>query len=110
MSVHILDQAIIASLQPLFEEAQEKGLWFFHNSPDGEELWMSPEFLKLKQSHGEHVMAPEHWELRNPSGYMKKLHADAKGLVDEYNAMADRLKLDETMELTIRSADPERAS
>ena len=106
MSVHILDQAIIASLQPLFEEAEEKGLWFFHHSPDGEELWMSPGFLKLRQAEGEHVMAPEHWELRNPIGYMQKLHANAEAIVTEYNEMARRLKLEETMELVTHSSNP----
>ena len=106
MSVHILDQAILASLQPLFEEAEEKGLWFFHHSPDGEELWMSPRYLQLKQSEGQYIMAPEHWELRNPIGYMKKLHASVNSIVREYNDMARRLKIEETMEVITHSSNP----
>ncbi len=105
MSVHVLDQAIIASLAPMFEEATSKGLWFFHQSVDGEEIWCSPEYLRLKQSKGELILAPEHWELRNPVGYMKKLIADAHAIVKEYNEMAKRLGFEETLELISHSSN-----
>ena len=105
MSVHILDQAIIASLQPLFDEAKSSNLWFFHHSPDGEEVWCSPEYLQLQQSRGHLIMAPEHWELRNPVGYMRKLLADARRLVNEYNDMAKRLEFEETLELITHSSN-----
>ena len=105
MSVHILDQAIIASLKHLFGEAEEKGLWFFHHSIDHEELWCSPEYLKLEQSRGRLILAPEHWELRSPSGYMKKLLKDAYTLVNEYNEMARRLTLEETIEIISHSSN-----
>ena len=105
MSVHVLDQAIIASLTPMFAEATSKGLWFFHHSPDGEELWCSPEYLRLQQSKGELIMAPEHWELRNPMGYMKKLIASAQNVVAEYNDMARRLGFEETLELVSHSSN-----
>ncbi len=103
MSVHVLDQAIIASLKPLFARAREEGLWFFHHAIDGEEIWCSPQYLELEQSHGRLILAPEHWELRNPSGYMKKLLADAHALVREYNDMARRLGVDDTIEIVKRS-------
>jgi len=105
MSVHILDQAIIASLAPLFAEAKAKGLWFFHHAPDGEEIWCSPEYLQLQQSKGSLILAPEHWELRNPVGYMKKLIAQAQAIVKEYNEMAQRLKFEETLELISHSSN-----
>ena len=105
MSVHVLDQAIIASLAPLFHEAEAKGLWFFHHAPNGEEIWCSPEYLKLQQSRGQLIMAPEHWELRNPIGYMKKLIASAHRIVDEYNELAKMLKFEETLELISHSSN-----
>ena len=105
MSVHVLDQAIIASLAPMFEEAERKGLWFFHHSPDGEELWCSPEYLRMQQAKGLLILAPEHWELRNPVGYMKKLIADASGIVREYNALAKRLGFEETLEIISHSSN-----
>ena len=106
MSIHVLDQAIIASLEPLFEQATKSGLWFYHHARDGEEVWCSPQFLRLEQSCGRLILAPEHWELRNPSGYMKKLLADAHALVNEYNDMAKRLKFEETIELISHSSNP----
>lgn len=106
MSVHILDQAIIASLEPLFTKAKAKGLWFFHHSPDGEEIWCSPEYLRLEQSRGRLMLSPEHWELRNPAGYMKKLLADATIMINEYNEMARRLKFEETLSIESHSTNP----
>jgi hypothetical protein len=106
MTLHVLEQAILASLAPLFAEAEEKGLWFFHHSPDGHEIWCSPEHLRLEQSRGRLIFAPEHWELRNPSGYMKKLLADAHAIVKEYNDMARRLNFEETIEIISHSSNP----
>jgi len=50
MSVSVQEQAILASLKPLFVEADEKGLWFFHHSHEAGEVWCSPEYLRLEQS------------------------------------------------------------
>lgn len=105
MSVHVLDKAIIVSLAPMFEEARAKGLWFFHHSRDGEEIWCSPDYLQLQQSKGLLLLAPEHWELRNPVGYMKKLIANAHAIVREYNEMAKRLKFEETLEIISHSSN-----
>lgn len=106
MSTHILDEAIIASLQPMFQEAENKGLWFFHHSPDGGEIWCSPRYLHTEQDAGRLVMAPEHWELRDPVGYMKKLVGEAQALVDEYNELAMQLGYEETIALESHSTHP----
>lgn len=90
----------------MFHEAKDKGLWFFHHAPDGEEIWCSPQFLELEQSRGRLILAPEHWELRSPVGYMKKLLAQAHALVKEYNEMARRLKFEETIEIVSHSTNP----
>ena len=99
MSVTVEKQAILASLNPLFEEAQSKGLWFFHHSAESGEIWCSPEYLRLKQAKDELVWAPEHWELRSPIGYIKALRKQAEELVREYNGLAKRLGHDEALEL-----------
>jgi len=100
MSVSVQEQAIVASLKPLFDEAEEKGLWFFHESGEVGEVWCSPEYLHLQQSKGEMIWAPEHWELRNPTAYLKKLHMQAEAAVKEYNEMAARLQADSSLKLT----------
>ena len=92
MSTSVQEQAILLSLQPLFEEAEAKGLWFFHESNEAGEVWCSPEYLRLEQAKGSMVWAPEHWELRSPSAYLKKLAMQAEATVEEYNEMAARLK------------------
>jgi hypothetical protein len=70
MSVSVEKHAILMSLQPLFQEAEEKGLWFFHKSDQAGEIWWPPEYLRLKQSEGENIWGPEHWDLRNPFRYL----------------------------------------
>ena len=50
----------------------------------------------MEQSKGRSIMSPEHWELRNPVGYLKKLIADANRIVDEYNQLAKQLGYEET--------------
>ena len=106
MTINTQDQIIIMSLKPLFEEAEEKGLWFYHESHEAGEIWCSPEYLHLKHSKGEMIWAPEHWELRNPLYYMKSLHMKAETIVKEYNAMAKRLRLEQTLALTPVSSNP----
>ena len=100
MSVSVAMQAIQLSLEPLFKEAEEKGLWFFHESSEVGEIWYSPEGLRLKQSQGEYVWAPEHWELRSPIGYMKSLRAQAENIVDEFNSLSKRFGHGKSLELT----------
>lgn len=106
MIIDIHHQAILTSLGPMFKKAEQEQLWFFHHSPEGEELWYSPEYLRLEQSKGRLIMSPEHWELRNPVGYLKKLIADAKMIVDEYNQLANQLGYEETLALESHSTNP----
>jgi hypothetical protein len=106
MNFDIHNQAILTSLGPMFEKAEQKQLWFFHHPPDGKEQWCSPEYLWLEQLKGRLIMSPEHWELRNPVGYLKKLIVDAHRIVDEYNQLAMQLGYEETLALESHSTNP----
>jgi hypothetical protein len=39
VSVSVEMQAILLSLEPLFKEAEQKELWFFHESNEAGEVW-----------------------------------------------------------------------
>ena len=65
-TTHILGQVIATSLEPMMEDAEASGLWFYHLSEEGEEIWCSPGFLRREQADGRLIIAPEHWELRDP--------------------------------------------
>ena len=91
MSVSVEKQAILMSLQPLFEEAETSGRWFFHESAEAGQVWCSPEYLRQQQSKGEYVWAPEHWELRSPVGYLNNLATQIEAQVKEFNDLAGRL-------------------
>jgi len=77
----------------MFEKADAEKLWFYHESGEVGEVWASPEYLRLMQSQGRLLWSPEHWELRNPIGYMKTLHRKAEENIAEYNEMAERLQI-----------------
>jgi len=105
-NLHILKTVISTSLEPMRKQAEQEGLWFFHTTDEGEEIWCSPGFLQKEQAEGRLIIAPEHWELRDPAGYMSKLVNDCQHIVSEYNEMARRLKIEETLELISHSTNP----
>lgn len=106
MSNDIHHHAIIVSLKPLFDKAERDDLWFYHHAPDGEEIWCSPEHLRSEQSEGRLILSADHWELRNPAAYMKKLIVDATAIIDEYNALAKKFGYEETLALESHSKNP----
>ena len=101
MSVSVERQAILMSLQPLFEEAEARGLWFFHESNEAGQVWCSPEYLRLRQAEGELIWAPEHWQLRSPFDYMDGLKGQAEALVAEYNDLVRRFGHGENLEFGV---------
>ena len=105
-TTYVLEQVIATSLDPMMEDAENNGLWFYHLSEEGKEIWCSPGFLRREQAEGRLIIAPEHWELRNPAGYMSKLLQDCEAIVEEYNDMARRLRIEETLELISHSSNP----
>lgn len=90
MSVAVGKEAILMSLEAAFQEAEERGLWFYHKSDAAGEIWCSPAYLRHKQSEGEYLWAPENWELRNPILYLDSLRVDAESKVREFNKLASR--------------------
>jgi len=106
MSNHVQAQAIVMSLQPFFKRAKAENLWFYYDSSESDEVWASPEYLRLMQSQGRLLLSPEHWELRNPMGYLKSLHRQAEKLIEEYNEMAERLQLPNVLLLEKQDMQP----
>ena len=106
MGIDVHHQAVIVSLEPLLKKAEAKDLWLYHLGPDGEEIWASPHFLRLELSHGRLMLSANHWELRSPVGYLRKLISNARAIVKEYNDLADRLGYEETLALESHSTNP----
>ncbi len=107
MSVGVERQAIQMSLRPMFDEADSNSLWFYHQSSEAGEVWCSPEYLRLQQSKGELLWAPEHWELRSPRGYINNLRTQIDQLVAEYNDLSQRFDHDKTLRLTEVTRNPD---
>ncbi len=93
MDNSVQEQIIIMSLKPLFEQAEAEGMWFYHNSEETGEVWASPGYLHNEQSEGRLIWSPEHWELRSPIDYMASIHRKAGDLIDEYNEIAELLRV-----------------
>ncbi len=79
-------EEILASLAPLFAEAERCGLWFHCNYQD---LWFSPKDLRASQAKGNFVWGPVNWKLRDPKELGRKLKDEAvvakQRLEDFYN-------------------------
>jgi hypothetical protein len=108
MSNNVQAQAIIMSLKPYFKRAEVENLWFYYDSSESDEVWASPKYLQLMQSKGSLLFSPEHWELRNPMGYLKSLHRQAEKLIEEYNEMAERLQVPSVLLLEKQDMQPKK--
>lgn len=60
----MINNDIIESLKPMFDEAKEKNLWFYTEFDGG--LWFSPVELKELQREGRFVWGPANFKLRDP--------------------------------------------
>lgn len=65
--------AIIESLEPLFEEAERKKLWFYCQSQG---VWFSPKELRKAHAEGCFVWGPVNWTLSDPQVRLRQLICD----------------------------------
>ena len=56
-------EKILASLEPLFQEAERTGKWFYSNYQG---LWFSPEQLREHHKNGRFIWGAVNWTLRDP--------------------------------------------
>ncbi len=106
MSHSVQEQVIIMSLKPLFEQAETENRWFYHNSEEAGEVWASPGYLHKEQSEGRLLWPPEHWELRSPIDYMASIHRKAGELIEEYNEMAELLRVPHVLLMEEQDMEP----
>lgn len=55
---------VLAALEPLIHEAEEKGLWLVALYDNG--IWFNPAELRLANEEGKFVWGPDNFELRDP--------------------------------------------
>lgn len=109
MSQSVQEQAILMAMEPVIREAEDSGMWFYHKSPERGEIWASPQYLRLRHSQGRYIWGPDQWELRSPRAYMNQLKHRAREIVEEYNDMVRRLKLDQHLALSLEDGPPPEA-
>ncbi|ATF11600.1 hypothetical protein A616_06265 [Brevibacillus brevis X23] len=63
-------QEILDDLRPLFEQAEREGLFFYSNY---QQLWFSPQSLRLEQSKGHFIWGASNWQLRDPKERLQEL-------------------------------------
>ncbi len=68
------------SLRKMFDEAEQKRLWFFSQY---QHLWFSPSKLKEEQSSGRFRWGAENWRLRDPKERLEELRRDAANSTKE---------------------------
>lgn len=65
---------ILQLLEPLFEEAEKSGLWFYAKY---QSIWLHPKELRAEHAKGKFVWGPVNWILRNPEEYIDFLRVEA---------------------------------
>lgn len=84
-----MKQEIIDDLQLMFEEAEDKGMWFFCAY---QQLWFTPTELRQYQSEGHFRWGVQNWQLRDPSERKSQLVAKIAVANDELGAFRVRMK------------------
>lgn len=81
-------EAVLAELEPLFKEAAEKDLWFYHQSG----LWMS--ILELKELHKQnfYIRPASEWKLRCPSEFIQELQEEVYELESRNQKTKNRIR------------------
>lgn len=83
------DIEMLVGLEPLFEKAERKGLWFFACH---KQLWFSPQELKEKIISGEFMWEPGlSWLLRSPFEYLDELNRKQIEIQKQIQSVYDRI-------------------
>jgi len=79
---------ILDSLEPMYKEAEEKGLWFHCSYQD---LWFSPSELRKAQSKGRFIWGKKNWKLRTPEELIKNHEIASKNHNKEIKLIRKRI-------------------
>lgn len=81
--------SILASLEPMFKEAEDRKLWFHSSYQD---IWLSPKELREQHAQGRLIWGPVNWRLRDPQEYLKQLHGKIVATEREIANFKERMK------------------
>lgn len=80
---------IIDSLRPLFEEAEEKGLWFYSTF---NQRWYSPNELRAEQENGNWCWNARNWKLGDPKKHLEELRHEIDAAIQLAADFEKRMK------------------
>lgn len=81
-------EAIIAGLEPLFEQAKAKSLWFYSSY---QRLWFSPAELQAEHKDGKFIWGAVNWQLRAPQERVAEFERAADTLSQERDRFEARI-------------------
>ena len=83
---------ILDGLKPLFKEAKEKGLWFYHNGLCTGEIYFSPKELKEQHKEGKFLWGAVNWSLIDPETIAKRLRTSVTEAEANLERFLNRLR------------------
>lgn len=81
-------KTVLQELQPMFEEARKKGLWFYSYYQC---MWFSPEELEAAHKENRFIWSKENWKLRDPRELLEKHREAAEINLRQYKELKARL-------------------
>jgi len=85
-----MNDEVLDGLEPMFKEAEEKGLWFycFYQA-----MWFSPTELREEQANGKFRWGAVNWKLRNPQDELKSLDKKIDDEIKRRDAFLHRIQM-----------------
>ena len=81
-------EEILKSLEPLFQEAKNKGFWFYSSY---QSIWFSPKELQSEHESGTFIWGAVNWQLRDPKDHIKELKLESISIQKEILDFEERL-------------------
>ena len=80
---------ILKTLEPLFEQAEKEGLWFYSTYQD---LWFTPKELRSNQANGTFVWGVVNWKLRKPQEKIDSLESLKLNIENQIREFKEKIK------------------
>jgi len=85
------EEPLSLRLEPMIEEAEQNGLWFFHHSRLDGIIWFSPKEIRERLRNNKFVGEPRRWKLRMPEERIAQIYQEVVYATEELEQFKERV-------------------